>query len=241
MKSPAVNSRHVLKAELKLRLLLSLCLILPALALPTLSLADKVYVRDVLYVPLRAGQSTSHRILHQGIRSGTVLERLERNSESGYSRVRTPRGLEGWIQSQYLVSEPIARDVLNETRKTLGKLESDYQALQSQIESRQKSDRDNADQILTLRSANNSLNDELTKIMELAANVIAIDQQNDVLQDELELRNMEIEDLMNINKSLSDTSDQSWFLRGAATILLGLLFGFWVARIIYNNQRRGWR
>ena len=34
--------------------------------------ADTVYVRDTLYVPLRGGQSQEHRILHRGLRSGSV-------------------------------------------------------------------------------------------------------------------------------------------------------------------------
>ena len=65
-------------------------------------LADQVYVRDTLYVQLRGGQSSEHRILHQGIRSGTVLERLEVNEDTGFSRVRTAGGLEGWFKANIL-------------------------------------------------------------------------------------------------------------------------------------------
>ena len=71
--------------------------------------ADTVYVRDEIYVPLRGGQSTEHRILHKGIRSGTSLNRMEINEDSGYTHVKLENGLEGWIQSQYLSEEPIAK------------------------------------------------------------------------------------------------------------------------------------
>ena len=86
--------------------------------------ADTVYVRDTIYVPLRGGQSTEHRILHRGLRSGTALERLQTNDESGYTLVKSEGGVEGWIQSQYLVEVPIARDLLKKTEDRLLELDS---------------------------------------------------------------------------------------------------------------------
>ena len=57
--------------------------------------AEKVYIRDTLYVPLSGGQTQEHRILHRGLKSGLKLERLETNDETDYSRVPTVAGLEG--------------------------------------------------------------------------------------------------------------------------------------------------
>ena len=46
----------------------------------------------------------------------------------------------------------------------------------------------------------------------------------------------EIKDLNELTEALSDDRAQEWFLRGAGTVLLGLLFGFWVGRRIYNKR-----
>ena len=54
-----------------------------------LSFAETVYIRDTLYVPLRGGQSSEHRILHKGIPSGTELELLEVNAVS-YTHLTLP-------------------------------------------------------------------------------------------------------------------------------------------------------
>ena len=51
----------------------------PLLTVSQLSFADEVYIRDMIYVPLRGGESTKHRIIHRGIRSGAPLERIEIN------------------------------------------------------------------------------------------------------------------------------------------------------------------
>jgi SH3 domain protein len=203
-------------------------------------LADQVYVRDTLYVQLRGGQSSEHRILHQGIRSGTVLERLEVNEDTGFSRVRTAGGLEGWVQSQYIVTEPIAEDVLDGIKEKLANVEAEYELVREQIRDQQISSQSYLDQIEALKLENTSLKHELATITDLTSNVIAIDQMNEQLQNERELLNQQIDDLAKGISELRDTSNQDWFLRGAGTIMLGLLFGFWVARRVYRRQTSNW-
>ena len=203
-------------------------------------LADQVYVRDTLYVQLRGGQSSEHRILHQGIRSGTVLERLEVNEDTGFSRVRTAGGLEGWVQSQYIVTEPIAEDVLDGIKEKLANVEAEYELVREQIRDQQISSQSYLDQIEALKLENTSLKHELATITDLTSNVIAIDQMNEQLQNERELLNQQIDDLAKGISELRDTSNQDWFLRGAGTIMLGLLFGFWVAQRVYHRQTSSW-
>ena len=71
--------------------------------------AESAYISDELTVPLRSGPSNAHRILHRGLPSGTQLEIIGRDDDAGFTQVRTSRGTEGWIRSQYLVSQPIAK------------------------------------------------------------------------------------------------------------------------------------
>ena len=66
------------------------------------------YVSDNLTVPLRSGPSNGHRILHRGLPSGTRLTVLGEDADAGFINIRTDRGTEGWIPTQYLVAEPIA-------------------------------------------------------------------------------------------------------------------------------------
>ena len=92
------------------------------LALPTQLLAavgDVNYISDVLTVPLRSGASTAHRILHRGLPSGTQLTILAIDEEANFTQVRTAGGMEGWVRSQYLIGEPIARVKLAATEKRL--------------------------------------------------------------------------------------------------------------------------
>jgi len=204
-------------------------------------LADTVYIRDTIYVPLRGGQSTEHRILHRGVRSGTALDRLETNEDSGYSLVRMGNGLEGWIQSQYLVDEPIAKDLLQRTNDRLFELEADHQKTLLRLKEMESNRVELADSNDSLQDRNEALTKELTSITQLAASVIAIDDENKQLRDEHDSLLAQIDALSVANQELQDTSDQQWFLGGAGTVLLGLLFGFWISRRVYHkNNNSGW-
>ncbi len=175
------------------------------------------------------------------MRSGTALDRLETNEESGYSLVRMGNGLEGWIQSQYLVDEPIAKDLLQRTNDRLFELEADHQQTLLRFQEMESNRVALADSNESLHNRNEALSEELTNITQLAANVIAIDDENKQLRDEHDSLLNQIDALSVANQELQDTSNQQWFLRGAGTVLLGLLFGFWISRRIYHKRdNSGW-
>lgn len=211
------------------------------LGLPAAAETDTVYIRDILYVPLRDGQSIEYRILHRAVRTGTKLERLEINKETGYSRVRMSDGLEGWLQSQYLVKEPVARDLLVTAEEELGKLKSSHQQTLMELKKLKSKDADISRSNARLQSKNDALTEELNNLTELAANVIAIDEQNQQYLEEHDSLLIEIDALSVANQSFQDTSNQQWFLRGAGIILIGLLIGFWASRKLYNKRSSaGW-
>jgi len=201
--------------------------------------ADMVYVRDTLYVPVRGGQSSEHRILHSGVRSGTRLERLEENDDTKYSKVRMKSGLEGWMQTQYLVAEPIAEDQLDAANSQLASLKAQYQASLIQIDEFDTAQNQLDQTRVELQVENQELSAELNRITALATSVIAIDEENKMLKEEQTSLHRSIDSLDVANQELQNDSNQSWFLRGAGTVLMGLLFGFWVARRIYQKRSSG--
>jgi len=205
------------------------------------TLAETVYVRDTLYVPLRGGQTTEHRILHRGLKSGTPLELLETNKETGFSRVRTQSNVIGWIKTQYLTEQPIALDALVKLKQEHSALEAEYQ----QILLRQQSlNTENADLKRSIDGAtekNKTIGRELADITALAADVITINEDNKRLTIERDNLNTEIEDLMRVIRQLNDDENQNWFLLGAGVIFSGLLIGFWIARRLYGRRgNSGW-
>ena len=211
----------------------------PLLTVSQFSFADEVYIRDMVYVPLRGGESTKHRIIHRGISSGTPLERLQVNEETGYTRVRTADGLEGWLQTQYLVDEPIARTQLDEMKAEVRSLETRHQQTLLSLREIREAKESLTRKQENLTDQNARLLKELTTVTTLSGNVIAIDQQNKQLGEERDVLLQQIDDLNELTDTLSNDRAQQWFLRGAGAVLIGLLLGFWVARRIYHKRYHG--
>lgn len=202
------------------------------LTISPFSFADEAYIRDTLYVPLRGGESSEHRIIHRGIKSGTPLERLETNEQTGYTRVRTGKGLEGWLLTQYLVDEPIASTQLDIVKSELQSLDTKHQQTLLSLKDVKEARKILADQ-------NELLAEDLATITTLSANVVVIDEQNKRLSEERDVLLQKIKNLNELTNALSDDRAQQWFLRGAGVILIGLLFGFWLSRRIYHKRYSG--
>ena len=202
------------------------------LTISPFSFADEAYIRDTLYVPLRGGESSEHRIIHRGIKSGTPLERLETNEQTGYTRVRTGKGLEGWLLTQYLVDEPIASTQLDIVKSELQSLDTKHQQTLLSLKEVKEARKILADQ-------NELLAEDLATITTLSANVVVIDEQNKRLSEERDVLLQKIKNLNELTNALSDDRAQQWFLRGAGVILIGLMFGFWLSRRIYHKRYSG--
>jgi len=196
------------------------------------SLAEKIYIGDTLYVPLGGGESSEHRVIHRGIKSGTPLERLEINKQTGYTRVRTSKGLEGWLLAQYLVDEPIARTQLNTVK-------SEWQSLDTKHQQTLLSLRKTKEARELLADQNVPLVQDLARITKLSANVVVINDQNKRLSEERDFVLQKIKGLNKLTDDLSDDSAQQWFIGGAALVLIGVIFEFWLSRRIYHKRYIG--
>jgi SH3 domain protein len=204
-------------------------------------LAETVYVHDKLYVPLRSGKTNEYNILHKGIRSGTAMERLEEDPQTGYSRVRMGDGLEGWIQTQYLVTSPIAADLLDQMTLRMNQLTAEHSANLTKLADLTAQQTALIKNNQALEKSNQALALEVQHIKELAADVLDIQRQNQALTAERETLLVLVDELQQTHATLEDRSDQDWFLRGAGTVLLSLLLGFFFARRIYHRRvSSGW-
>jgi SH3 domain protein len=197
----------------------------------TASAQETRYIRDVIYVPLRSGQSTQHRIVHKGLVSGTPLTELEVNKDSGYSRVTTVGGNEGWIQTQYLSPEPAARNVLKKTNLTIEKLRKETSTLNQKLSQLKKQDKSSNSSIAQLSGENKKISLELNKIKSISANAIKINSDNNrLLEENQDLKN-QLDIVSANNQRLSDDSESDSFLNGAFAVLIGVMITLAVPRL----------
>lgn len=199
-------------------------LVLGMLASQTLR-AETAYISDTLTVPLRSGPSNANRILHRGLPSGTKLEILSRDSDSGFVQIRTDRGTEGWLPAQYLVDEPIARDRLAAANRRIEQLSGTIDQQKKQLDAL-SSGKTSADQSnATLGRRVKELEQELTEIKRISAGAIAQNETNRELMALNERLRVEVDELVVSIAALEDNVQQRWLLIGGGLVLAGLILG----------------
>ena len=195
---------------------------------PWAAVGEVKYISDVLNVPLRSGPSPAHRIVHRGLPSGTQLTVLAIDEEASFTQVRTTRGMEGWVRSQYLVGEPIAQIKLAAAEKRLKglKVEIDKErearaGIQSDYKKTEATNK-------TLSSQVQALTQRLEELKRISADPINEHARNVELTQQNQRLIDQVDELSSMTKQLEDNVQLEWLLYGGALVLIGLLLGVWI-------------
>ena len=205
------------------RLFLSLLLIISSVAVAQ---ARTVWVDDKVYLPVRTGAGSQFRIIENAV-SGTRMEVLE--TGDGYTRVRTSKGNEGWVASQYLSNQPIAEDRLQQATRDLETARTELAQAREQL---------NAESNLSSRSQ--QLQTELERIKNIAADSINLERRNrELLEDNQKLRN-DLEVLTAENERLEAGKESDFMLLGAGLVFAGVLLALLVPMLKPTRKTDNW-
>jgi len=201
------------------------------------AIAEDAWISDQFEVMLRTGPSTNNAIARM-LPSGTPLEVIEQDDETGYTRVRTASGTEGWVLSRYLMAEASAREQLERLTSQLANANVEGSSLSSQLDD-VKGERESANtRIATLEREKQQLEQELAEIKRTAADALSIESQNKALRDELATTEIEAASLEQQNRELTSQTTRYWFLTGALVLTIGIGLGLWVPRIRLQRRSR---
>jgi SH3 domain protein len=79
-----------------------------ALALATaMATGQTLFVSDQLVITVRTGSSMEHVILTNLV-SGDAVQVIQADAESGYTRIRTESGTEGWVVPAISSKDPFS-------------------------------------------------------------------------------------------------------------------------------------
>ena len=209
------------------------------LALAGAAHADTRYDTDELEITLRQGESTGPKIVSM-LKSGTPLEVLGSNKSTGYSRVRTPEGKEGFALSRYLQEEPGAREQLAALKERLAVVESEPARLTTELEAVQ-------DEHVRLQQsheetvqAKETLEQELAGIRQTAANAINIANERTDLQKRVAALSRKVADLEQENRELANEEAQDWFIIGAGVAIGGIVLGLILPNLRMRRRKTSW-
>jgi SH3 domain protein len=187
--------------------------------------AATLYVSDALTVPMRRGASTGHRIIHAGLPAGTALEVIGEDKAAGFTQVRLANGTDGWVPTQYLTAEPIAKDRLAAATRRVQTLEAEIKSLRENFQetrgAKSSAESRNAD----LEKQTKQLQTELAEIRRVSATSISQYEENKVLKAEnAELKTKATELTARVQR-LERSELLRFFLFGGALVIIGLVIG----------------
>ena len=208
-----------------------LLVLLITLAASHCALAQETrYISDEVFIVLHAGPGSNYRWLGKLI-PGTRLTEERRSTDGNWAEVRTDRGTMGWVQAEYLASEPpaqvrlpaVVRQLEDAEREaaalggTLGEVETNRDELQGQ-----------------LQASNEELQrvtEELAQLRQVSGSAIETAEQNRQLVEEASSMRMNLDTLEADNQRLQDRVQSSAFLDGALAVLLGVIIALVVPRL----------
>ena len=190
--------------------------------------AATAYVSDQLTVPLRRGPSNSHKILHAGLPSGTALEVLGEDAAAGFTQVRTPNGTEGWVPTQYLSSEPIARDRLAAANRRVESLEQQLKTLRDSYQETRGARTQSETRVSDLSKQTEKLQAELAEVRRISATSIANYEENKQLKASNQALQTQVTELTARVRELDRNVVLRYLLAGGGLVLLGLVLGAWI-------------
>lgn len=196
----------------------------------TSALGATRYVTDELRISLRSGAGNQYRIVRV-LDTGTRLETLQ--SEGEWTQVRAS-DVTGWVRSQYLQSEPIAADRLQQARNELNAARERIDTLTSRLDDTRQELEATRNRAQELTAANQTLQEQLDSAQE----GLEMAEENERLSTRATELQGRIDQLEGRVARLNDRRQRDWFLIGAGVLLGGILFGIIVTRIPWRRRNR---
>jgi SH3 domain protein len=197
--------------------------------------AQTLYVSDQLEIQLRSGATNQHRIIRM-LPSGTPLEVLEVDQAEGWTRVRAPSGVDGWVLSRFLMPERAARDRLAAAEERMQRFEQENRQLNITIRELRGEKEAVAGERSELDKTSRQLAQELEEIRRTASSALALDAENKELKSRIVSAEREIQTLQQENARLHDRTSRDWFMVGAGVVVLGIILGLIIPRIRFRRK-----
>jgi SH3 domain protein len=205
-----------------IRLVLNFALTAIVLAAFGATAQESRYVSDDVFIVIHAGPGSNYRWLGKLI-PGTELSELRRSTDGNWAEVRTERGTEGWVQAEYLSTEPPAQVRLPAVVRQLEEAQQEAAQLRSKYNALTTAHEELKSQLDTTNADLQQVTEELAQLRQISGSAIETAENNRRLAEESAAIRMTIDTLEADNQRLQDRVQSSAFIDGALAVLLGVI------------------
>ncbi|MGD9824874.1 TIGR04211 family SH3 domain-containing protein [Desulfobacter sp.] len=211
--------------------------------------AQTAYVSDILILTFRQGPGPGYPVI-SALKSDTPVTIIEESK--GYLKVELSSGEQGWVDKNYIVTDPPKSIIINQLKKENAALEDKIRALTDQagqslsgtakINTDQNTDM-GADQAameqlkkenLVLTQSLETLKSQYTALKTASANVAATLEENNRLKTQISSLSATLAQQKENGGFMFKTDMIKWFVAGVGVLLLG-----WVIGLSISSRRGG--
>ena len=197
---------------------------------PLISSAETIrYVSDQLEITMRNGQGVKFAI-KRVLTSGDRLDLIETDS-SGYSKVRTIEGVEGWVLTRYLMNAPSVRNLVADSEQKVANLELELAETKEELQNLSTKVTTSDSKSMTIKETSQRLKKELDSLQITASSSIALHNENIQLKEKILQTDLRMQGLVLENTAIKNSDSQSWFLSGVAVLFGGIILGLILPRL----------
>jgi len=197
--------------------------------------AETQYVNDVLRVDMRAGPTNAHKII-DFVKSGTPVSIIGQSPDGVWYQVEA-NGKQGWIQTQYLTHERVARDMLVDMQAEAEKLKKQNNTLQETLS-------DTREELKSLKTAHRQLNTgsaqlqrELENIQRISKEALSTEAALRDLSERNQMLETELEKMTQENALVKSANLREGIQFGILAVVIGVLITLVVPRITARRRR----
>jgi SH3 domain protein len=214
-------------------------LLLTLMTATSYAAVEKRYVSDQLWLQMRSGPGNEFRIL-KTLSSGAHLVYIEVTEDKKYTKVKNDKGVEGWVLTQFLVNEPVAKEKLILSERELSKVQAELNTLKEKAKALSKEKSTLSGDRSSLSREKKNLEKELKRITDISANALELDSKNIKLTKRNQELEIQLETLTVDNTRLKDDKERTFMIIGGALIILGIILGLAIPAMRGGRKGGGW-
>ena len=202
-------------------------------------IAETRYVVDELWLQLRSGPSNQHRII-KSLRSGTHLEVIASDADTGFTQVKVGKKLEGWVPTKFIQKKPIYKERYILSQRKNDELKQQLNAVNSNNTTLEASTKDASKSATALLTKNQKLITEIKYIKKISADAISLDNKNQALIQESEEMKIEVDTLKAENDRLITRLDTTTFWYAMGLLATGIFLGLVLPMVSRGKKTSNW-